>query len=278
MRVLGWSVMCGVALLGCAKQGFENTVAKQGFTTVSSPTVRTPVGSVVARTSDAPPILEVLCTAEQALGDLSLVSERPAPDVADGAAYDLDTTVLESDDRFAAVKGVTASLSRPVVRAVVMKKAPEAVSDNRTDGCEARIAAQEEAENAISMVIAALQADVIYEVTFTDDEGRDAAATEALVQELAAAMQIAGARVEGTTVTSRGVFLGLKGDPALATYGMPGDRGIVDNAMPPEGASVVVQDPEPAAPQPPARDPRERDADGQPDPQPGTTQPTQPPQ
>ncbi len=249
--ILGMSV---VLLGGCAKKPLDQVIQSQGYTSLVPPSNLLAPGTIVFEKSRDPLQVGILCASSSAIGGSEITVESPTTELSQvlskrkqfslGAGY---LSALRAKGEFERIRDVKLTIRNPKLIELPRDRALQAVGQNRTEFCAQAVQTYADQGQAISMIVAVLQADVVYEVVLEEQSSLDVGAKVEMLDHLAAELQLASHRVEGTTIMGEGLFFGAIDEAPLAFHGMPGGRGLVVEALPEAANAAVVAGVEVAA-------------------------------
>ena len=226
-----WMAALCVCFTGCAKAGLPQTLGRDGFTPVVPPTSALEVGTVVARTSKDPLVVKVVCQASDVFGDLAAVTV--AEETGAARAVERQRPLPEAEvARIRASSPSLAGLASVQMRfddAMEWRLDPEpamvALVQQRSDACEAAIRDAVEAELSLTLITAAVRANVTFEPVFGES-------TPSLGS-LAAALGIPQPTSGEGPLQVVAAIAAVQDDPGLAVYEIDIDRGgVLDDTVP----------------------------------------------
>lgn len=229
-RSLSWLHAAMLASLvtsaGCNSLG--DVMRQYGYTELRPPSNLSGPGTIVFVRSSSPAEYGVICSQSTALGAGAVIKESET------ATMTLKSKVegsfklsadylnhLQAQADYSSVKNIKLTITNPKVFEIADDQviAHEA---GRTPSCAEAIKRRQGQRYAVSMVKAALQADVKYIVEFTSEANAEvkAKAIEGLKVELGVKEGTSSA----TEITGNGIFWGVIDDPGLMAPSAPGSR------------------------------------------------------
>ena len=216
-------VSCSLVLTGCP--GVGSLLRAYNFTEVRPASTLLAPGTVVWVKHARPFNAGIICTQTASLGGAFKALESPTATIemrrALSTEFQIDAQYLKEiqlDARLKHVSNVTVQLRNPTVYAVTDTDVLASVGQ-RNPLCTQAIEARQEAGYTVSMISAALLADVNYKVSYSQEVQFDPKVKLEIAQQLALKLGVAVNITSESTIEAKGLYWGIVDDRHLAMLG-----------------------------------------------------------
>lgn len=220
------ATLLGALLVPGCGHSLGRLLADSGYCELRPPTTLLSPGTVVVMRRKDPLVVDIVCTAGEALGDGFEPLTSPSADVTDrlrrGQTFRLDTGAVAQIRGAAELRLVKrVELRLRDVRVLSLSDASVLRrSEQRDPACRQAIEAARAAGAEVAMIREVIQASVEYSVHFEASAGLDAAARLRLVQEMAPALGADVSTATESRVEGKALFWGAVEDMRLMGPGV----------------------------------------------------------
>jgi hypothetical protein len=218
-------------VFGCAGTiGSEMRTA--GFVEVRPASRHPQTGTVIVVKRLSPLIAGTICTSAEALGSSYRPRESPTLEKELKSKVEREINLdagylktLQAQLKYKGIKSVSHTLKNTKVYDLSDTEVRDAL-DQRLAPCQASIDDRLKRKDRVSMLSAALEADVTYKVEFDQAVTLSVSEKEQLVEGLAAELGFGLTRQGSETITGAGLIWGVRDDPYLPTIRAPKDLDV----------------------------------------------------